>query len=168
MELETFLDVVSGFLGAVAVLVTIIVSVNQMWSIHLARVRMRSDRLDADAAAAVAAINAEYVAPLRRVKMARLFDAPPLQGPPALDATQHLARLYTGWALALKLTPEEAATAFERAVEFLSEDYPDLGESEIQGKVNKALQLAKVGMPGTLNNISVFISRCRQSPPSPL
>lgn len=168
MELETFLDLLGGFLGAAAVLVTIFVSIDKLWSIHLTRTRQRSDRLDADAAAAVAAVNAEYVAPLRRAKVARLFNPGRLDReatvelqPPLRDETQHLARLYTGWALALKLTQEEAAEAFDRAVEYLAEDYPNHPEGELRGKVNKALQLAKGGMPGTLHNISTFIARVR-------
>ena len=78
------------------------------------------------------------------------------------DEPQHLARLYSSWSVALKLTNVEATEAFERAVELLSEDYPNLSDGELRGRTYKAHQLAKVGMPGTLQNLSVFISRCRQ------
>lgn len=161
MELETFLDLASGYLGLLGLIVTITVSLNQLWSIHLARARKRDEKLDADAAAAVAAVNASYVAPLRREKMGTLLagqgaHAPP--GPGGCDPP-YLAQLYTSWALTLKLSPREADDAFEQAVGMLAEDYPSLDEGVLRARVHKALSLAKAGMPGTLHNISTFISR---------
>jgi hypothetical protein len=148
---------------------TTLVSADKLWTFHLARARRRDEQLSADAAEAVAAVQGSYVQPLRREKLARLFgsEAPPAH-PPHPDETQHLARLYTGWALALKLTDSEANAAYEQALDLLVEDHPGRPEGELGGKVRRAFQLAKVGMPGSLANLSVFISRCRRSPPTPL
>jgi len=172
MGLAAFLDVVGGVLGLAAIAVTILVSIDKLWSLHLARARRQDDQLSADAAEAVAAVHGSYVQPLRREKLARILGsaAPPAHPlhPQHPDETQRLARLYTCWALALKLTDGEAHAAFEQAVDLLAEDYPDRAESELRGKVRRAFQHAKTGMPGTLHQISTFISRCRQSSPTPL
>ena len=162
MELETFLDLATGYLGLLGLVATITVTLNQLWSIHLARARTRDEKLDADAAAAVAAINASYVAPLRREKMGTLLSGQGAQArlsPRGACDPPYLAQLYTSWALTLKLSPREADEAFEQAVGMLAEDYPSLDEGALRARVHKALSLAKAGMPGTLHNISTFISR---------
>lgn len=162
MELGASLNFAASFLSVCGAAVAAAVSLNQMWGVHLARARWRDEKLDADAGAAVAAVNNGYVAPLRREKMRALLaeQAPPLSEAEARDP-RLLAQLYTSWALALQLTPQESSSAAKRAADLLALDHPELGDGDLQAKVSKAFLLAKAGMPGTLRNLSVFISRVR-------
>ena len=148
-----------GVLGAA---LTAAVSAQNIYSTHLARGRRYEDKLAADSTAAVTAVHTEYVSPLRRERLAAfLHDQPIEHSRPGLDEVQHLARLYTRYTLSLRLTEDEGAEAFERAVSALAEDYSGLSAEILQHEIRKALAASKATVPSILTHLTEFISRTR-------
>ena len=129
---------------------------------HLARTRRYEEKLAADAAAAVAGVGADYIAPLRRERLAAFLRADPIEHARAgACEVQALGRLYSRWALALRLTEEEADEAHDRALAALLEDYSRCSPEKLGSEVRKAARAAKAGTPSTLDQMVSFIARTK-------
>ena len=159
---QDLVAVMAGVVGALGAALTAAVSAQQVWSVHLARVRNYENKLADDAAAAVAAVGAEYVAPLRRERLAALLNSEAIEhSRPGLDEIQHLARIWGRWNLSLRLSDFEADEAFDRAVTALAEDHPQLEPCSLSHEIRKALAASKTAMPSMLSHLTEFISRVK-------
>jgi hypothetical protein len=81
-----------------------------------------------------------------------------------IHSLQSRAALYATWHYKLKLNSVETAFARSQACALLQADYPDVCDSVISGRINKAISFSKTGIPGTLCDIISFIektSMCR-------
>ena len=154
--------IATALIGALGACLTAAISLQTVYATHLARLRRFEDKFGSDAAAAVAAVSADYVGPIRRERLAALLDSEAIEhSRPGLDEIQHLARLFTRWTLSLKLSECEAEEAFERAVSTLAEDYQSADVTALQHEVRKALSLSKSSQPSTILHLTDFISKTR-------
>ena len=159
---QDLIMVTTAILGALGAGLTVAISAQNVVATHHARARRYEERLAADAAAAVAGVAAEYVAPLRRDRLAAFLRADPFEScRPGVCEIQYLGRLYVKWSLALRLTEPEGEEALERSIMTLAEEYPRLGADQLARETRKALAASREKTPSTMSHLIEFISRTR-------